>query len=148
MLKEFRAFIVKGNAVDMAIGIIIGAAFTAIVNSLVKDIITPPIGLLMGQLDFTNIFITLKGETFKTLAEAQKAGAVTMNVGIFLNALINLIIVGAATFFLVKAIIKLKGISKDDDVALPTEPTTKECPHCRSSINIKATKCPHCTSSL
>jgi len=128
-VNEFRAFIMKGNVVDLAVGIIIGAAFTGIVNSLVKDIFTPVLGLLLGGLDFSNIFITLKGDHAATLDAAQKAGAVTMNVGVFLNNCINFVIVGFAIFWLVKALSKLqasKAIEEAAAPAAPPEPTPSE----------------------
>ncbi len=149
MMKEFKEFAVKGNVVDMAVGIIIGAAFGTIVKSLVADIIMPPIGLLLGNVDFSNLFITLKeGATaagpYLTLADAQAAGAVTFNYGAFINTIISFIIVAFAIFILVKNINRLK---KEKEAA-PPPPSTKECPHCFSTINIKATKCPFCVSVL
>ena len=148
MLKEFKEFAMRGNVVDMAVGIIIGAAFGTIVKSLVADIIMPPIGLLLGNVDFSNLFIILKqGATagpFATIAEAQKAGAVTINYGMFANTIISFIIVAFAVFFLIRALNKLQR----EEEAPPEEPTTKECPHCLSTIPIKATRCGHCTSEL
>jgi len=149
MMKEFREFAVKGNVVDMAVGIIIGAAFGTIVKSLVADVIMPPIGLLLGNVDFSNLFIVLKhgaeAATYATIADAQAAGAVTLNYGMFINTIISFIIVAFAIFILVKNINRLK---RQEVVAPPPEPTTKECPFCFSSISIKATRCPSCTSSL
>ena len=148
MLKEFKEFAMRGNVVDMAVGIIIGAAFGTIVKSLVADIIMPPIGLLLGNVDFSNLFIVLKqGSTagpFATIAEAQKAGAVTINYGIFANTVISFLIVAFAVFLLIRAINKLQR----EEEAPPEEPTTKDCPHCLSTIPIKATRCGHCTSEL
>ncbi len=148
MLKEFKEFAMRGNVVDMAVGIIIGAAFGTIVKSLVADVIMPPIGLLLGNVDFSNLFIILKqGATagpFATIAEAQKAGAVTINYGMFVNTVLSFIIVAFAVFFLIRAINKLQR----EEEAPPEEPTTKECPHCLSTIPIKATRCGHCTSEL
>ena len=148
MLKEFKEFAMRGNVVDMAVGIIIGAAFGTIVKSLVADIIMPPIGLLLGNVDFSNLFIVLKqGATagpFATIAEAQKAGAVTINYGMFANTVISFLIVAFAVFLLIRAINKLQR----EEEAPPEEPTTKECPHCLSTIPIKATRCGHCTSEL
>ena len=148
MLKEFKEFAMRGNVVDMAVGIIIGAAFGTIVKSLVADIIMPPIGLLLGNVDFSNLFIVLKqGATagpFATIAEAQKAGAVTINYGVFANTIISFLIVAFAVFLLIRAINKLQR----EEEAPPEEPTTKECPHCLSTIPIKATRCGHCTSEL
>ena len=148
MLKEFKEFAMRGNVVDMAVGIIIGAAFGTIVKSLVADIIMPPIGLLLGNVDFTDLFVVLKqGATagpYLTLVDAQKAGAVTLNYGVFANTIISFIIVAFSVFLLIRAINKMK--RKEE--APPEEPTTKECPHCLSSIPIKATRCGHCTSEL
>jgi large conductance mechanosensitive channel len=146
MWKEFKEFAVKGNAVDLAIGVIIGAAFGGIVNSLVKDILMPPIGLITGGLDFSNKFVVLKaasgGGAFHTPADAAKAGAVTWNYGNFITLVINFIIVAFCIFLVVKAMNKLKKPSP------PTEPVSKECPACAMTIPIKATRCPHCTSEL
>lgn len=148
MLKEFKEFAMRGNVVDMAVGIIIGAAFGTIVKSLVADIIMPPIGLLLGNVDFSNLFIVLKqGATagpFATIAEAQKAGAVTINYGMFANTVISFLIVAFAVFLLIRALNKLQR----EEEAPPEEPTTKDCPHCLSTIPIKATRCGHCTSEL
>ena len=148
MLKEFKEFAMRGNVVDMAVGIIIGAAFGTIVKSLVADIIMPPIGLLLGNVDFSNLFIILKqGATagpFATIAEAQKAGAVTINYGMFVNTIISFLIVAFAVFLLIRALNKLQR----EEEAPPEEPTTKDCPHCLSTIPIKATRCGHCTSEL
>jgi large conductance mechanosensitive channel len=136
MLKDFKEFAMRGNVVDMAVGIIIGAAFGTIVKSLVTDVIMPPIGLLLGNVDFSNLFIVIKqgavAGTFATLAEAQKAGAVTINYGIFLNTIISFLIVAFAVFVIVRNINKLKR----EEEAPPEEPTTKECPHCMSKIPI------------
>lgn len=146
MLKEFKEFAMRGNVVDMAVGIIIGAAFGTIVKSLVSDVIMPPIGLLLGNVDFSDLFIVLKGGSvagpFATVAEAQKAGAVTLNYGLFINTIISFVIVAFAVFLLVRAMNKLK---KQEPAA---EPTTKECPYCLSAVPIKATRCAHCTSEL
>ena len=148
MLKEFREFAMRGNVVDMAVGIIIGAAFGRIVNSLVADIIMPPIGLALGNVDFSNLFITIKQGTtagpYLTLAEAQKAAAVTMNYGMFINKVISFIIVAFALFLLIKGMNKMKR----DQEAPPAVPTTKECPRCFSAIPLKATRCPNCTSDI
>jgi large conductance mechanosensitive channel protein len=146
LIKEFREFILRGNVIDMSVGIIVGAAFTKLVDSLVKDIIMPPVGLLMGKVDFTNLFVTLhEGQTpgpYHTLELAQKAGAVTLNLGLFINVIINLVIVGAAVFVLVKAINRLRR------EPAPAEANTKPCPFCFTDIPIKATRCPNCTSEL
>ena len=148
MLKEFREFAMRGNVVDMAVGIIIGAAFGTIVKSLVADIIMPPIGLLLGNVDFSNLFTVLREGTaagpYASLADAQKAGAVTINYGVFVNTIISFVIVAFAVFLLIRQINKLKREAE----APPPEPTSKDCPYCLSSIPIKATRCPHCTSDL
>jgi large conductance mechanosensitive channel len=148
MLKEFRDFIQRGNMIDLAVGIVIGAAFTAIVNSLVNDIIMPPIGLLLGGVDFSNLFVLIKpgdpAGPYATLAAAQATGAVTLNIGLFINAVISFLIVALAVFLLVKAINKLRGRQEEQ----PAEPATKECPLCFTEIPAKATRCPHCTSHL
>ncbi len=149
MFKEFKEFAVKGNVVDMAVGIIIGAAFGTIVNSLVNDMIMPPIGLLLGKVDFSNLFFVLKeGATvtppYATVADAKKAGAVTLNYGQFINTIISFLIVAFSVFLLVKNINRLK---REKEV-LPAEPTTKECPYCLSTIPLKAVRCPNCTSDL
>jgi len=146
MFKEFKEFAVKGNAVDMAVGIIIGAAFGSIVTSLVKDILMPPISVLMGGLDFSNKFMVLKGgadATFATPADALKAGAITWNYGNFLTLIINFLIVAFCVFLLVRAINRLKR-SEPGTVA----PVSKDCPFCSMTIPIKATRCPHCTSEM
>ena len=148
MLKEFREFAMRGNVVDMAVGIIIGGAFGTIVKSLVSDVIMPPIGLLLGGVDFSDLFITLKEGSaagpYATLASAQAAGAVTISYGLFANAVISFLIVAFAVFLLIKGINKLQ---REKEVPA-AEPTTKECPHCCSTIAIKATRCPNCTSEL
>ncbi len=149
MLKEFKEFAMRGNVVDMAVGIIIGAAFGTIVKSLVSDVIMPPIGLLLGNVDFANLFVILKqgaevGGPYASLADAQSAGAVSLNYGAFINTVISFLIVAFAVFMLIKSINQLK--RKEE--APPAEPTTKECPHCFSTIPIKATRCPMCTSEL
>jgi len=147
MLKEFREFIMRGNVMEIAIGFIIGGAFGAIAKSMVSDVMMPPIGLLLGGVDFTNFFVVLKQGTmpapYHALADAQAAGAVTINFGVFLNTVISFLIVSLAIFILVKAMNKLKR-----QEAAPAEPTTKECPHCFSTISIKATRCSQCTSAL
>jgi len=148
MFKEFKEFAMRGNVVDMAVGIIIGAAFGTIVKSLVADVIMPPIGLLMGNVDFVNLFaIVQEGATagpYATLAEAKEAGAVTINYGVFFNEIISFAIVAFAVFLLIKNINRLK---KEEEEA-PAEPTTKDCPHCMSTISIEAKRCPNCTSQL
>jgi len=148
MFKEFKEFAMRGNVVDMAIGIIIGAAFGTIIKSLVADIIMPPIGLLLGNVDFANLFVVLKqGATpgpYAALADAQAAGAVTINYGTFINTVISFIIVAFCVFLLVRGMNRLK--RKEE--APPAEPTTKECPYCFSTISIKATRCANCTAEL
>ncbi len=148
-LNEFKEFAVKGNVIDMAVGIIIGGAFSPIVNSLVKDIIMPPIGFVLGNVDFSNLYIpiTKSEQTFSTLAEAQEAGIVTINYGVFINTLISFLIVAFAVFLLVKFINKLK-LEKKEETCEAVEATTKECPYCCSVINIKAKKCAFCGSEL
>lgn len=148
MVKEFKEFAVKGNVVDMAVGIIIGGAFGTIVKSLVADVIMPPIGMLLGNVDFSQLFLVLnRGSVpgpFATLADAQAAGAVTINYGVFINSVISFLIVAFAVFMLIRSINKLKR----EEAAPAAEPTTRDCPHCFSTISLKATRCPHCTSEL
>jgi large conductance mechanosensitive channel len=145
MFKEFKAFAMRGNVVDMAVGIIIGAAFGGIVKSLVDDVIMPPIGLLMGNVDFGNLFVVLKeGATagpYASLAIAKAAGAVTLNYGIFVNSVVSFVIVAFAVFLLIRTLNRLK---REETPA----PDTKDCPRCYSAIPIKATRCPHCTSDV
>jgi large conductance mechanosensitive channel len=150
MLKDFKAFIMRGNVVDMAVGIIIGAAFGAIVSSLVKDVIMPPVGLGLGKIDFSNLAVVLKQGVppgpYTSVAAAQAAGAVTLNYGLFINTIINFLIIAAVVFFfIVRPVAKMQAPKK---VAEPPAPTTKECPFCFTAIPIKATRCPHCTSAL
>ncbi len=148
MFKEFKEFAMRGNVVDMAVGIIIGAAFGTIVKSLVDDVIMPPIGLLLGSVDFSDLFVTLKeGATagpYLTLAAAKEAGAVTLSYGAFFNTIISFLIVAFSVFLLIKGMNSLKRKEK----APAADPTTKECPYCFSTIPVKATKCPNCTSTL
>lgn len=151
MLKEFREFIMRGNVIDMAVGIIIGAAFGAIVSSLVRDIIMPPIGLLLGGVDFTNLFAVIKDGSitpgpYETLAEAQAGGAVTINYGVFINYVITFLIVAFAVFILIRSINRMRRAVEKPKEAAPA--TTKECPFCLSTIPIKAVRCAHCTSEL
>jgi large conductance mechanosensitive channel len=151
MLQDFKAFIMRGNVIDMAVGIIIGIAFGLVVNSLVKDVIMPPIGLALGNVDFTNLFVVLKEGLitpgpYASLAAAQAAGAVTINYGTFINTVVNLLIIAAVVFFLiVRPVAKLQARKKAGE---PAAPTTKECPYCFTSIPIKASRCPNCTSEL
>jgi large conductance mechanosensitive channel len=142
MVKEFKEFIMRGSVVDLAIGVIIGAAFTAIVNSLVKDIFMPIIGYALGGVDFINMFIVLGGGSYATLADAQKAGAATINYGLFINAVITFLLVALILFFVIKAINKLQ------KQPVPAPANTKECPYCLSTIPLAATRCPNCTSQL
>ncbi len=149
MLKEFKEFAMRGNVVDMAVGIIIGAAFGTIVNSLVSDIIMPPIGLLLGNIDFSNLFVVLKEGAkapgpYASLATAKAAGATSINYGFFINTVISFLIVAFAVFLLIRGVNKLRR----QEEAPPPVPTTKECPYCFSTIPIKATRCGHCTSEL
>ncbi len=154
MLKEFRAFITRGNVIDLAVGVIIGAAFSPIINSLVKDIIMPPIGLLLGKIDFANLLVVLKqgnpAGPYASLAAAQAAGAVSINYGTFVNTIINFIIVAAAIFFIVvRPIARMDARAKAKQAAAaPAAPTTKECPNCFTNIPVKALRCPNCTSVL
>jgi large conductance mechanosensitive channel len=144
MFKEFREFIKRGNVLDLAVGIIVGAAFSGVVTSLVNDIIMPPIGLLLGDVDFSQLFVSLSGGSYESLAAAQEAGAVTVNYGVFINAVVNFLVVAFAVFLVVRAFNNMK--RKEEAPA--AAPTTRECPFCRSTIAIGATRCPHCTSQL
>ncbi len=144
MLKEFRDFAMRGNVIDLAIGVIIGAAFGKIITSFVNDILMPPIGLLLGQVDFTNLYLTLSGPKAATLADAQKAGAVTLNYGLFINNVIDFLIVAFAIFLVVRQINKMKKPIEASAAA----PTTRECPFCATEIPLKAKRCPHCTTEL
>ena len=150
MLKEFKEFAMRGNVVDMAVGIVIGGAFGTIVKSLVDDVLMPPIGFLLGGVDFSDFFVVLKegakaAAPYHTLADAKAAGAVTLNLGLFVNSVISFTIVAFALFMVVKAMNKLRMEKKND---VPAEPTTKSCPRCCSDIPVQATRCPHCTSDL
>jgi len=142
MLKEFREFVMRGNVLDLAIAVIIGGAFGKIVTSFVNDVIMPPIGLLLGGVDFTNLFIALDGNLYESLDVAKAAGAATINYGVFLNTVIDFIIVAFVIFLIIKSANKMK------KPAPTAEPTTKECPYCFSTIPIMATRCPNCTSQL
>lgn len=148
-LKELRDFIMRGNVVDMAVGIIIGAAFGKIIDSFVKDIIMPPIGLLLGKVDFSNLYLQLSPHdvTYPTLQAAKDAGAVTLNYGAFLSTVISFLIIACAVFMMIKFLNKLQNsVAKKEEEA--AEVTTKECPYCFTTISIKATKCPNCTADL
>ena len=142
MMEEFKKFALNGNMIDLAVGVIIGGAFNGIVSSLVNDIIMPVLSLFTGKLDFANWFIALDGNTYLTLADAQEAGAATLNYGNFISGIINFVIMAFVVFMLVKGINKLK------KEPAPAAPTTKKCPFCKTDIPLDATKCPHCTSSL
>ena len=147
MLNEFKKFVMRGNVLDMAVGIIIGGAFTKIVNSMVADVMMPPLGLLMGQVDFSNWFVVIKQGTtagpYTTIADAQAAGATTMNLGLFLNAIISFVIVAFCIFLLIKAINKLNAPQE-----APAAIAAKKCPYCCSDVALEATRCPHCTSEI
>jgi large conductance mechanosensitive channel len=143
MLKEFRDFAMRGNMLDLAVGLILGVAFGAIVTSLVNDIIMPPIGLLLGKVDFKELFVSLNGQSYATLADAKKAAAPVLAYGQFMNTVINFIIIAFVVFLLVKQVNRFK-----KPAAAPEAPSTKECPFCASSIAVKAKRCPHCTSEL
>ncbi|MFH0778850.1 MAG: large conductance mechanosensitive channel protein MscL [Candidatus Eisenbacteria bacterium] len=144
MLKEFREFAMRGNVLDMAIGIIIGAAFGKIVSSLVGDVIMPPIGLLLGKLDFSNLFVSLSGDQYSSLAAAKEAGAATVNYGVFLSTVIDFVVIAFAVFLLIRQVNRFK---KQAETA-PAAPATRECPFCLSAIPIKAVRCAFCTSEL
>ena len=141
MLKEFKKFALRGNMIDLAVGMIVGSAFTSIVKSMVDDIFMPFISLFTGKVDFTNWFIALDGETYATLEAAQEAGASTLNYGMFISNIINFVIMAFVVFLFVKAVSKLH---KEEPAAV----TTKKCPFCKTEIDLEATKCPHCTSEL
>jgi large conductance mechanosensitive channel len=143
MLKEFKEFAARGNVVDLAVGVILGAAFGKIVTSLVDDILMPPIGLLLGGADFSNLFISLNGQAYASLPAAKEAGAPTINYGLFINSVISFLIVAFAVFLLVRQINRLR---RQEEPA--AEPVVKECPFCCSTIPVKATRCPQCTSEL
>ncbi|MGA9853116.1 MAG: large conductance mechanosensitive channel protein MscL [Gammaproteobacteria bacterium] len=150
MLKDFQSFVMRGNVVDMAVGIIIGAAFGTIVKSLVDDVIMPPIGLALGNVDFSNLFVVLKdgvkaAPPYGTIAQAHAAGAVTLNYGLFINTIISFIIIAIAVFVLIRFMAKLEATVKKP---APAAATTKECPQCCSTISINAKRCPNCTSNV
>ena len=143
MIKEFKEFIMRGSVLDLAIGIIIGAAFAAVVNSLVNDIIMPPIGYLLGGVNFADLFISLDGQAYDSLVAAQDAGAATINYGLFINAIIVFLVVAFVIFMIIKAVNRAQEGGRN-----AAEPTTKECPYCLSEIALEATRRPHCTSKL
>lgn len=144
MLKEFKEFAIKGNAIDLAIGVIMAVAFGAVITSLVSDVMMPPIGRLLGGVDFSNLFVVLSGGTFATLKAAKDAGAATVNYGVFLNTVINFLIVAFVMFMLVRVMNRLKR----DQPAPAAVASTKDCPFCATPIPIKASRCPHCTSAF
>jgi large conductance mechanosensitive channel len=143
MLKEFREFAMRGNVLDMAVGVVIGAAFGKIVTSFVNDILMPPLGLLLGKVDFSNLFVSLSGQSYPSVAAAKAAGAATLNYGLFLNTILDFLIVAFAIFLLIRQVNRF--MTKPAPAA---PPATKDCPHCLSAVAIKATRCPHCTSEL
>jgi large conductance mechanosensitive channel len=143
MIAEFRKFVMRGNVVDLAVGVVIGGAFGKITTSLVEDILMPPIGLLLGKVDFSNLFVSLTGKSFPSLAAAKDAGAATLNIGVFLNTIINFVVVALTMFVLIKQINRLQPAEKP-----AAAPSTKDCPFCSTAIPIKAIRCPHCTSQL
>jgi large conductance mechanosensitive channel len=142
MLKEFKEFIMRGNVVDLAVAVIIGGAFGKIITSFVEDMLMPPIGLALGNVDFSNLFLNLSGKDYPSVAAAKAAGAATLNYGIFFNHIINFVIIAFAIFILIKQ------INRVQEPAPAAAPVTKDCPHCLSAVPIKATKCAHCTSEL
>ncbi|MEW6517146.1 MAG: large conductance mechanosensitive channel protein MscL [candidate division FCPU426 bacterium] len=142
MFKEFKEFALKGNLVDLAVGFILGGAFSKLVSSIVADIMMPPIGMLLGKLDFSNLFLSLSGQSYASLAAAKAAGAATLNYGLFINQVIDFTIVAFVLFIVIKQVNRLKR------APAPAAPTTKECPFCLSNIPLKATRCPHCTSEI
>ena len=142
MLKEFREFAMRGNVLDMAIGIIIGTAFGKIITSLVNDILMPPIGVLLGKMDFTNLFVNISSQHYQRLTDAKAAGDATINYGLFLNTIIDFIIVAFVIFLLIRQVNRFK--KKEE----PAAPVTKDCPYCLSAVPVKATRCSHCTSGL
>lgn len=142
MLKDFRAFLIRGNVIDLAVAVVIGAAFSAIVTSFVSDILMPPVGLALGGVNFADLFVTLSGGSYPSLAAAKAAGAATLNYGVFLNTILNFVIVAFAVFVLVRQADRLRA------KPTPATPSTKECPHCAMAIPVRATRCPHCTSAM
>ena len=144
MLNEFKTFIARGNVMDLAVGVIIGGAFGAIINSFVNDIIMPPLGLLLAKVDFSNLYVSLDGQQYASLAAAKEAGAATINYGIFINAIINFLIIALVIFFVIRALNRLMPKKAE----APAAPTTKDCPYCATPIPLKATRCPNCTSEL
>jgi large conductance mechanosensitive channel len=144
VFNDFKAFIMRGNVLDLAVAVIIGGAFGKIVTSLVNDIIMPPVGLLLGNVDFSNLFVSLSGAEYPSLAEAQKAGAATLNYGLFINQIVSFLIVAFTIFLVVRAVARMQALKPKSAAA----PTARDCPHCLSSIPIKATRCAHCTQPV
>ena len=144
MLSEFKAFIMRGNVLDLAVAVIIGGAFGKIVTSFVNDVILPPVGLLLGNVDFSNLFVSLSGAEYASLAEAQKLGAATLNYGLFINAVVNFLIIALVIFLVVRAANRLQALQ----AAPAAAPTTRDCPQCLSIVPLKALRCAHCTSTL
>lgn len=145
MIKEFKEFVMRGSVVDLAIGIVIGAAFTAVVNSFVEDILMPPIGMLLGGVDFSNLFVSLDGADYASLAAAQEAGAATINYGLFIMAIIDFLIVAVVLFLIIRQVNRLRAAEQEE---APAAPATRECPYCRLEVAPEASRCPHCTSEL
>ena len=145
MLKEFKTFVLRGNVLDLAVAVILGASFGKIVSSLVNDIIMPPLGLLLGRVDFSSLFVSLSGVPYASLAKAQEAGAATLNYGLFIKALVDFLIVALVIFLLIRLVNRAQQLRARE---VPPSPTTKDCPFCLSSIPLKASRCPHCTSEL
>jgi large conductance mechanosensitive channel len=145
MLKDLKAFVMRGNVLDLAVAVILGASFGRVVTSLVNDIIMPPLGLLLGKVDFSSLFVSLTGTSYASLAEAQAAGAPTLNYGVFIKALVDFLIVALVIFLMIRAVSRAQ---RGKAPEAPPAPTTKECPFCCSTISLKATRCPQCTSEL
>jgi large conductance mechanosensitive channel len=144
MFQEFKTFLMRGNVVELAVGLVIGAAFTTVVTSFVNDLLMPPIGLLLGRVSFTDLLVSLDGRSFPSLAAAKAAGAPTLNYGNFLTTILNFVIIGFAVFLVVRAVNRLTAPRP----AAPAAATTRECPHCAMTISVRAVRCPHCTSEL
>jgi large conductance mechanosensitive channel len=144
MLQEFKKFLMRGNVIDLAVGLVIGAAFTAVVTSFVNDLLMPPIGRLLGRVNFTDLFVSLDGRSFPSLAAAKAAGAPTLNYGAFLTTIMNFVIIAFAVFLVARAVNRLT----TPRAAAPTPATTRDCPHCAMTIPLRAVRCPHCTSDL
>jgi large conductance mechanosensitive channel len=145
MLKDFKAFVLRGNVFDLAVAVILGIAFGKLVTSLVNDILMPPVGLLLGGVDFNSLFVSLSGASYASLAEAQAAGAPTLNYGLFIKSLVDFLLVALVIFLLIRVVTRAQKLRGS---AAPPAPATKECPFCYSGIHLRATRCPHCTSEL